>query len=176
MNTLVIRRGVVSDALVLSEFAARTFSETFGASNRPEDMAVFLSTHYSVALQSQELNDPNVVVLLAFDDGVLIAYAQLRRNATPPCVTQSHPIELQRFYVDKPAHGKGVAQRLMQSALAVARLMGGEHVWLGVWEHNPRAIGFYRKYGFEDVGSVDFYVGSDQQTDRVFVANLSAIL
>lgn len=172
MTTLHIRRGVASDASILSAFAARTFSETFGAFNQPEDMEIFLSTHYGVEIQTRELNDPDVVILLAFYDATLIAYAQTRRSSPPPCVTQPRPIELQRFYVDKPAHGKGVAQRLMQSALDVARAMGGEHVWLGVWEHNPRAIGFYRKYGFEDVGSVDFYVGSDQQTDRVYVARL----
>jgi hypothetical protein len=40
-------------------------------------------------------------------------------------------------------------------------------VWLSVWDQNPRAIAFYRKVGFEDVGSTEFGVGSDRQTDRI---------
>jgi hypothetical protein len=40
-----------------------------------------------------------------------------------------------------------------------------------VWERNPRAIAFYVKCGFVDVGSKAFYVGSDCQTDRVLVAS-----
>ena len=46
-------------------------------------------------------------------------------------------------------------------------------VWLGVWEENARAIAFYRKCGFVDVGSIDFFVGSDRQTDRVLAVPLA---
>jgi ribosomal protein S18 acetylase RimI-like enzyme len=51
-----------------------------------------------------------------------------------------------------------------------ARELGGRHLWLGVWERNPRAIAFYAKSGFVDIGSHDFFVGADRQTDQVFVA------
>jgi diamine N-acetyltransferase len=44
---------------------------------------------------------------------------------------------------------------------------------LGVWERNPRAIGFYSKAGFVAVGSHAFMVGSDPQTDLVLVSPLS---
>jgi diamine N-acetyltransferase len=43
-------------------------------------------------------------------------------------------------------------------------------LWLGVWERNPRAIAFYAKSGFSEVGIHDFLVGTDRQTDRVLVA------
>ena len=88
-------------------------------------------------------------------------------------MTQARPIELQRFYVDRPAHGTGVAQALMGAARQAAREFGGEHLWLGVWERNPRAIAFYTKAGFRDVGSTVFQVGPDRQTDRVLVAPLT---
>ncbi|MBK7331222.1 MAG: GNAT family N-acetyltransferase [Betaproteobacteria bacterium] len=88
-------------------------------------------------------------------------------------MTQPRPIELQRFCVDRPAHGTGVAQTLMAAARRAAREFGGEHLWLGVWERNPRAIAFYAKAGFRDVGSTVFQVGPDRQTDRVLVAPLT---
>jgi len=40
-------------------------------------------------------------------------------------------------------------------------------MWLGVWERNLRAIAFYAKCGFIDVGSHVFELGSDLQTDRI---------
>ena len=46
-------------------------------------------------------------------------------------------------------------------------------MWLGVWERNPRAIAFYLKAGFVQVGSHVFMVGSDRQTDWVLVSPLS---
>lgn len=168
-----IRRGVVSDAPVLAAFAARTFAEAFGADNRPEDMQAHLATSYGVPQQTRELANPDVITLLAHQGETLVGYAQVRRQVPPPCVIHERPIELYRFYVDRPAHGTGVAQALMSAVLEAAREFGGRHVWLSVWERNPRAVAFYTKVGFVDVGSTDFYVGPDQQTDRVLVAVVS---
>jgi ribosomal protein S18 acetylase RimI-like enzyme len=40
-------------------------------------------------------------------------------------------------------------------------------LWLGVWEHNPRAITFYRKFGLEVVGTHAFMLGLDRQRDLI---------
>jgi ribosomal protein S18 acetylase RimI-like enzyme len=45
--------------------------------------------------------------------------------------------------------------------------LGGRTLWLGVWERNPRAIAFYAKCGFVDVGEHAFIFGTEEQTDRV---------
>jgi GNAT superfamily N-acetyltransferase len=103
-------------------------------------------------------------------DQKLLAYAQIRHQSPPPCVTQEKPVELHRFYVDHRVHGQGVAQRLMAAAHAAAHAFHGRHLWLSVWERNPRAIAFYKKEGFADVGRKDFYVGKDCQSDRILVA------
>ncbi len=168
----VTRRGTVSDAAALAEFAARTFDETYGAVNRPEDMEAHLASSFGIAQQSSELASPDVATLLAYDAEALVAYAQVRRSEPPPCVQHSHTVELHRFYVDRPAHGRGVAQQLMIAAFAAARELGGRHMWLSVWDRNPRANAFYKKVGFVDVGGTHFVLGGDRQTDRVLVANV----
>ncbi|WP_326929924.1 MULTISPECIES: N-acetyltransferase [Citrobacter freundii complex] len=71
------------------------------------------------------------------------------------------------LYVDEPYHGKGFAQALMQKCFAEFEAKGSDPVWLGVWEHNPRAISFYRKLGFTEVGEHIFQVGSDPQRDII---------
>ena len=40
-------------------------------------------------------------------------------------------------------------------------------VWLAVWERNHRAIAFYRKWGFVEVGNQSFLLGDDLQNDLV---------
>jgi len=165
-----IRAGTIQDAAALAAFAARTFAETFGADTSAADMQAHLSRAYGVAQQSAELTSPTVITLLAEADGRLVGFAQVRHGPAPPCVGFPDAIELHRFYVDPPAHGTGVAQRLMAAVRDAARTAGAGHLWLGVWERNARAIRFYAKCGFADVGSHDFVVGTDRQTDRVMVA------
>jgi diamine N-acetyltransferase len=167
-----IRHGTVADAAALAAFAARTFSETFAQDNTEADMAAHLAKAYGVAQQTAELSDPTVTTLLAHRDQTLVAFAQVRRNRPPAVVPDPEAIELYRFYVDRPAHGTGVAQLLMAAVFEAARALGGRHVWLGVFERNPRAIAFYGKSGFRDVGSQVFVLGTDPQADRVMFARV----
>jgi diamine N-acetyltransferase len=168
VSEAVFRRGVESDAAALAVFAARTFEEAFSANTDPVDMAAHLARSYRPDLQAAELTDPKVVTLLALRDDGIVAYAQVRRNLAPPaCVTAPDPVEVQRFYADRTVRGSGVTGELMARALQVAVDMGGRAAWLGVWENNARAIAFYRKVGFQEIGSTVYVVGSDRQIDRV---------
>jgi GNAT superfamily N-acetyltransferase len=68
------------------------------------------------------------------------------------------------IYVDRTLHGRGIAHTLMRAALSAASPRSLT-IWLGVWERNTRAIAFYTKWGFVDVGHQLFVLGSDRQTE-----------
>jgi diamine N-acetyltransferase len=167
--SITIRPAVSADVASLAELAARTFTDTFAADNAPEDMARHLAEAYGLLQQGRELADPNVTTLLADARGELAGYAQVRQAPAPACVTGDAPLELWRLYVDRPWHGRGIAQELMRYIELEAQRRGARTLWLGVWERNERAKAFYRKYDFVDVGSHVFVVGSDAQTDRILV-------
>jgi GNAT superfamily N-acetyltransferase len=169
----IIRQADTGDAAAVSRLAARTFYETFEPYSTAEDMAAYLASAYSEDLQRAELEDPNLFTLVAERDGELAAYAMIRRDGPlPSCVTLPSPVEVWRFYVDRQWHGRGLAAAMMASALDAARDLGARSVWLAVWERNARAIAFYSKYAFVDVGAKEFWVGSDRQTDRVLSRSL----
>jgi ribosomal protein S18 acetylase RimI-like enzyme len=167
-----IRRAAPADAALLAELAARIFVETFGADTAPDDLAAHVAKSYGVRQQSEEIAHPGIVTLVVESGGALVAFAQVRRIPPPDCVRGEAPAEIGRFYVDRSWQGSGLAQRLMTAARDAARELGGRSLWLGVWERNRRAIAFYEKCGFRDVGSHDFWMGSDRQTDRVMVGEI----
>jgi len=162
----MIRRAVGSDAAMLAEFATRTFVETFGADNTAEDMEAYVAKTYGTELQRREIEEPSIITLVDDrDGGSMIAFAQMR--------IEGKSVEIARFYVDRALHGRGVAQALMRACFDAAVASGAERIWLGVWEKNRRAIAFYEKCGFRDVGSQPFLLGSDLQTDRVMEAQIT---
>lgn len=169
-----IRRGTARDAEALAAFAARTFSDTYARYNDPANFARHLAVAFHPARQRDELADSEVATLLAHRDATLAGYAQVRRGEAPACVEHRAPIELHRFYVDAAWHGRGVARCLFDDACAAALAFGGAVLWLKVWERNARALAFYAKSGFVDVGTAEFLLGSDRQTDRVLVRSLNA--
>jgi ribosomal protein S18 acetylase RimI-like enzyme len=168
-----IRRAGVPDAAALAEFAERTFVDTYGGANTTEDLAAHLAGAFGEQRQHDELVDTAMVTLVAERARTMAAYVQLRKYPAPGCVKGPDPVEIARFYVDRAWHGTGMARQLMTRTHCAAREFGGRTLWLGVWERNARAIAFYRKCGFRDVGTQLFRVGSDVQTDRVMVADVT---
>lgn len=157
-----------NDAELLAGFARRTFSEAFSHNNNPEDMALYMAEAFQSEKQRAEILDPARRTMLAFEGDQLAGYYQLRAGQAEPCVKGPNPIELLRLYVDARWHGKGIAALLMENAIERARMEGFATLWLGVWDQNPRAMAFYKKWGFAEVGSHGFQLGNDAQTDLVY--------
>jgi ribosomal protein S18 acetylase RimI-like enzyme len=162
-----IRSAAPRDAAALALLAEHTFRTAFSAQNTPDNFETYCRATFGEALQAREIADPRVETLLCHAGEVLVGYGQLRWGPAPACVSAARPAEIQRLYVDRPWHGKGVARDLMAALLARAAAGGADLVWLGVWEHNPRAIAFYRKCGFAEVGEHVFHLGRDAQRDLV---------
>jgi diamine N-acetyltransferase len=165
--SLVMRAAIPEDAAVLAALGARTFRDAFGAHNTRENMDAYVGQAYSEAAQRRELEDPSWQTLLVEHRGIAMAFAQLRKGPSPACVTGPSPVELCRIYVERGWHGQGVAQALMKEVIAIARRLGGRTLHLGVWEHNARALAFYSKLGFQDVGERDFVLGAAVDRDRI---------
>ena len=170
-----IRRGTANDADLLAELGARTFYDAYLADNDAADMDAYVRDNFTPEQQRRELADPAVSYLLASVAGVAVAYAKLRVSETPPCVTGPSPIEVARLYVAKEQQGKGVAHVLFSACIDLARRAGHETLWLQVWDRNPRARAFYRKWGLVDVGEMAFLLGSDLQSDRVLVLPVASV-
>jgi GNAT superfamily N-acetyltransferase len=164
---LRIRFGTPADYGLLAEIGAETFADTFASDNTPADMAAYLAGAFGPEQQARELADPATTFLIAELAGTVVGYACIGLGPAPAPVRGQQPAEIRRIYVRKPWVGSGVGARLMQACLAEASRGGCDVVWLGVWERNPRAIAFYQKWGFQQVGTQHFQLGADRQTDWV---------
>jgi len=164
-TTLSIRAASAADAETLTELARRTFYDAFAPMNSPENMEAYMTRNFTQQILSAQLSDPRVTFLIAEIEAMPVAFAKLFNGDVPDCVGGIAPVEIERFYVDHRFHGKGVAQTLMEACFDSARQSGHKTVYLGVWENNHRAIAFYRKCGFEVVGSHVFQMGFEAQND-----------
>ncbi len=182
LNTTVehpvhIRTAQPDEAEELAALSVRTFRGAFDATNDPAAMDAYVAEAFSVGRIRGELADPAGLFLLAVAEGEAapLGYAKLRTGQTDPAVTGPRPIEIQRIYAEQTAIGRGVGAALMRTCLERAAEDGYETVWLGVWEHNPRAIRFYERWGFRPVGTHVFRLGEEDQTDVVMARDVSSL-
>lgn len=172
--TLDIRIATQRDAERVAQFARDTFLTTFADRNTRANMDKYLDNAFDLAAIEAEIVDPASTYLWAEEDGIPAGYAKLRRGTLAACVTGPKPVELQRMYAITSRIGSGVGKSLLHTTIKIAKLEGFRTLWLGVWEHNDRAIEFYRRQGFVDCGVQDFQLGDDRQIDRIMQLDLRA--
>lgn len=172
---VITRRAIASDSAALAHLAEQTFRDTFSLGNNPSDMELYCEENFHPDIQHREILDPNIVTILAEFEGELIGFAQVRLLSPKDCVSCKHPSELCRLYVANKWHGREVAHKMMPEVFACAATVQSDCIWLGVWEHNLKAIAFYRKYDFNVAGEHLFQFGSDPQRDLVMVAPVSEL-
>lgn len=165
----------MNDVALLQTIGRKTFDDTFGNTCTLEDMRGVLERYFNTAQCESELQDPQDNFFFQEDGGVVKGY--MRINTIYGCSLKALKpykcIELVRLYVLKEYHGAGVANELMNFAIAFAKENGYERMYLSVWEYNFRARGFYEKHGFVNSGiENDFPLGSTPQTDLWFVKEL----
>ncbi|MFN8474333.1 MAG: GNAT family N-acetyltransferase [Anaerolineae bacterium] len=174
MSHVAIRFARPDDAPSLADLAARVFARTYGAAIPADILQPYLARSFAPDAVAAEIAAPGATHLLALEDGALIGYSKLELSPLPPCLGASHAVELSKLYVDAAHHSRGVGASLLLRTVAEAGRKGWNTLWLCVWEHNPRAIAFYHKWGFEIVGRTHIYVDTIVFHDHVMERRLTA--
>ena len=162
---IIIQRATSAHAESIAVLSRETFYDTFAAFNSKEDMDKFMNDSFSMQALINEIDVPGNIFLAAFMNEELVGYAKLAESKNPPELGDMNTIEIGRIYAAQKTIGHGVGKALMQQCIQLAAEKNKQIIWLGVWEHNQRAISFYHKFGFEKFGEHDFVLGNDVQTD-----------
>ena len=164
----------VSDVSILRGIARDTFIETFSEANKAEDMERYLTENFSEEQLARELSNPDSFFYVAEVNGHVVGYFKLNTEHAQTEPQAADALEIERIYVLSNYHGGGVGQALYHHAMSVAEDRKASYVWLGVWEHNHRALRFYEKNGFIAFGTHIFQLGNDQQTDILMKKSVAA--
>ncbi len=166
-----IRPAGAADASTLAALGADMFRLTYGHATPAEEIDAHIATHYGTAIQEREIRRPGTTVLIVEAEKP-IGYAIVVSGTAPPNFAGPPGLEIARFYIDRPWQGTGVAKTLMEECLQLAAKRSHSIVWLLVWEHNPRALAFYEKFGFVVAGETPFPVGQEIQRDWIMIRRL----
>lgn len=158
------------DADTMSRIGKQTFTETFGHLYSAENLAAFLENH-APDKWAGELSDSRYRIRLAEENGEVAGFCKLGPASLPFEVSEP-TAELKQLYVLAPWHGTGIAASLMNWALDTARTGGAAQMMLSVFIDNHRARRFYARYGFEQVGTYDFMVGTHADRDLIMRVRL----
>ncbi|GAB5400960.1 MAG: GNAT family N-acetyltransferase [Aureisphaera sp.] len=171
---ITISKALENELSELRELAIVTFQNTYEAYNTPENMKSYIETHFNKNRLHDELFNDDIHYYLLRADHDLAGY--IRLNTGPEQTESRFPnsLEIERIYVAKAHHGKGLGHALLKKAIEIGKELGLAYIWLGVWDQNTKAIQFYERNGFYTDGIHPFMLGDEPQRDYVMKLDLNS--
>ena len=156
----------------LADLKAATFIETFAAENDPEHVQAHVARAFTSEAVRRTLEDERCSTWWLLDDDEPIGFLKVNRGGAQTEPHLGDGLEIEQIYVLASHHGQRLGGRLMEHAIATARQEGFTFVWLGVWEHNGKALAVYEHLGFSVIGDHTFLFGDEEQRDLLMRLDL----
>lgn len=168
-----IRRAGPGDSGRLSVVGMATFLDSYAGLLDGDAIVAHCLHQNSEATYRRFLADGAAAAWLAeaSEGGASIGYALL---TAPDLPIECEPgdLELRRIYCLSRFHGRGIGAGLMRHAADHSAAQGATRLLLGVYERNQRALAFYAKCGFKQIGDRLFQVGAREYYDLVLARPL----
>jgi ribosomal protein S18 acetylase RimI-like enzyme len=77
--------------------------------------------------------------------------------------------ELNKLYILERFCGQGIGNRLLEEAEKIVRAKGISQMWLWVLDSNERAISFYKKQQYREIGNASFQMEVNRYENKVML-------
>ncbi len=174
LHPVEVRECTPDDAPTLAIIAAATVLEAFAGFIPGDALLAHCHKNHTPAAYTAFLAQPQTRAWLAevSPAAAPVGYALLTTPDFPSELLQPGDLELRRIYLFSRFHGTGASRRMLELAISEARRQKAPRLLLGVHPDNHRALAFYRKSGFVQIGMRHFQVGSSHFEDPVLALTL----
>lgn len=173
MTPVTWRNAGPGDAEALAHLGAATFLASFANDHPGKPLIAHLNTEHSVDYYAAKLANPDIDIVIGETPlGAPVGYVML---APPehPGLQEDGDLELKRIYLLGPWQGGGNGRALIEQAFNIATQRKAKRLLLAVYESNYRAVAFYEKAGFRQIGETVFMVGAVPFRDMVYARALA---
>jgi len=171
--TINIKQCNLEDSRKLQEISYETFNETFKDQNSPEAMNAYLERAFNLKQLEKELSNISSEFFFVYFNNEVAGYLKVNTNDAQSEEMGEESLEIERIYIKNKFQKYGLGKYLLNKAMEIAMERNKKKVWLGVWEKNENAIGFYKKMGFVQTGAHSFYMGDEEQIDFIMTKTLN---
>ena len=166
------REAVAADALCLGVLAMQVYLDTYAIQGIRPAIARDALEHGSVDAFAALLAGTAATVVVAERAGHLVGFAQVTHGATHALLAPGPAAELLRLYVQEPFTARGIGRELLRRAERVAAARGAATLWLTAWVGNARALAFYPRQHYADVGDTVYTFEGERFPNKLFARDL----
>lgn len=168
MNNIRVFKLSLNDVEWLSLVANRAYFDTY-THLWFDNGAWYAHRCFNVEQLKIELLDENALFYGVEDENEALGFLKINKDyplSKTACQSEylelltfeteetSNALELERIYLTKKGQGRGIGRRLVQLTFDLARSYKKDIVWLKAMDTSADAIGFYKKMGFRNCGTM----------------------
>ncbi|MEO6920865.1 MAG: N-acetyltransferase [Collimonas sp.] len=148
----------------LTALSIQVWLHTYATEGVSDDLAREVLSTFTPTYFHDLIVDPDYRLFVKVDGVNLLGYILLDLDSS--CEEQNYGgVEVDTLYVQEHFHGRGIGRALLDHAMAQA----GQRLWLTAWAGNAQALGFYKAYGFVDIG-ITWHEFEDQKYENRILA------
>lgn len=157
---ITIQKATPAEAIVIAQIGAKSFVESHGNSAPAADIESYISRTLDLKSVEEELNNPENVFHIIYYKGQAAGFSKIIFNRPHPLTGSAVVTKLERLYLLKEFYDLKLGLRLFEFIVNLSKEENQNGIWLFVWTENQRAVSFYKKNGFEIIGSTDFRISA----------------
>lgn len=168
-----IKKAKVADVEVLALLGRLTWAESHGPYiSDKSDLAKYLDENFSVGRTKQNMSDPKQLYYIIYTDDLPVGYAKLIVQEGNELLIPDNTCKLERIYILNDFIPLKIGKQLLAHVEAQAKALQLGTMWLTVYIKNKRAIRFYERNEFINVGVLNFLVSGKTYENIVFSKKL----
>lgn len=147
-----IRKANLKDIDTIIKIGTQTFIEAHSESANERELTSYLEQAYDKKKLTEELSDTKNKFHLIYYNNEIAGFSKICLNTDCDSSTKSKLTKLERLYIYKIFYDKKLGLELLNFNINLSKQNHQKGMWLNVWINNHRAINFYHKLGFENIG------------------------
>ena len=156
-----IIRATKSDAKLLADLGRQTFIESHGHSAPKEDIDNYVNKNYTGQVFSEELSAVENIYHILYYKGQPVGFTKIILNYPIEKIATKNITKLERIYLLKEFYHLKLGLELLNFNIELSKTNNQLGMWLYVWTENERAFNFYKRNGFEIIGSHNFKISAN---------------
>lgn len=167
------RRASSTDATSLAVIGSSVWIATYAPDGVPAEFARYVLKEFTEA-QVLARMAAGARYWVAEQEGRLVGFAEIAPDQRTPCLGDQAQAEVVRLYVLEGFTRKGVGGALLDCCVREAADLGLAWIWLSVYHRNERAVAFYEKMGWKNMGETPFVLGGRAYPNFIYATAVPA--
>ena len=170
-----IEKAQIEDLEVLALLGRLTWYESHGPYvDDKNDVTKYLNENFSIPKTTHNINSPNIHYYIVYVDDLPAGYAKIILNKPQENIESQNSCQLERIFILDEFISLRIGQMLMSFVEEQAKELRLDSLWLSVYIKNHRAIRFYERNDYKNVGALNFSVNDKLYENIVFSKTLVA--